>query len=151
MPMNTKTPISSGEFEVSSSPLTSLSKLEGGGCNFGVVTEFTYQAYPHDYPVYSGMLIFLPHQVEALVNTFNAWAQSADGQNPKIACFICTGVPPPHFQPCYIVMPFYDGPEEEGRRIFKPFFDLGPTVDHTHEHPYIEQVSSLTSQRPKAY
>jgi hypothetical protein len=120
--------------------------IRGGGCNFGVVTEFTYQAYPHDYPVYSGMLVFLPHQAQALVDTFNKW-EKADGQNPKTANMFVVGVPPPHFQPTYMIMPFFDGPEDEGRRIFKPFFDLGPVADLTKQHPYVEQVPSPEQYR----
>ena len=117
----------------------------GGGSNFGVVTEFTYQAYPHLNPVYSGMLVYTPAQIEALVETFNHWFASPDGENPKTAFFVVTCSPPPSFTPTIALLPFFDGDEAEGRRIFKPFFDIGPAADLTKSHPYVEQVNSLDS------
>jgi len=104
-----------------------------------VVTEFTYQAYPHPNPVYSGLLVFTPDKLEALVGAFNIWLAES-GENPKTSCFIAVGQPPPVFAPMFIVVIFHDGSEEEGRGIFKPFFDLGPVVDMTASRPYVEQV-----------
>ena len=118
--------------------------IRGGGGNFGVVTEFTYQAYPHAYPVYAGLLVFAPTQLEALVNTFNKWIETEDGKDPKAALFYTCSRAPPDFVPTIALIPFYDGHEVEGRRIFKPFFDLGPLADMTKEMPYVALVSSFT-------
>lgn len=88
------------------------------------------------------MLGYTPDHLEALVDTFNKWFVTDDGQNPKTAFFIATAMPPPHFQPTFLLLVFYDGDETEGRRIFKPFFDIGPVVDLTREGPYVEVVAS---------
>jgi FAD/FMN-containing dehydrogenase len=111
----------------------------GGGCNFGVVTEFTYQAYPHPNPVYSGMLIFTPDHLESIIETVNNWYET-DGQNPKTAFLLGVVCSPPEFTPTLAAIIFYDGEESEGRRIFKPFFDLNPVADMTNVHPYVQQV-----------
>ena len=107
-----------------------------------MVTEFTYQAYPHAYPVYSGMIVYTPDHLQAVVETFNKWFDTEDGKNPKAAFFVATAQPPPHFKPTLVVIVFYDGDETEGRRIFKPFFDINPVADLTHSQPYVEQVLS---------
>jgi hypothetical protein len=135
--MNTQT--CGGAFEV---PLAQSIKLTiGGGVNFGIVTEFTYQAYPHPQSVYSGMLIYTPDHIEALVKTYNEWSKTADGLNPKTTFFIATVQAPPMFTPALAALPFYDGDEVEGRRIFKPFFDINPVADLTNSHPYVAQVT----------
>jgi hypothetical protein len=114
--------------------------ITGGGCNFGVVTEFTYQAYPHSHPVYSGLLVFTPAHLEVLVEAFNTWI-STGGKDPKTWCSIAVASPPPAFVPMIIVLIFYDGNEEEGIANFKPFYDIGPFVDMTRPRPYVEQVN----------
>jgi len=131
-------PISSGAFEV---PVCSQLELKttGGGGNFGVVTEFTYQAYPHPNPIYSGLLVFPPPHLEAIVQAHNTW-MTGGGQDPKTACTLVIGQDPPTFVPMIVVIIFYDGPEEEGRANFKPFFDVGPVADMTGPRPYVEQV-----------
>lgn len=116
----------------------------GGGGNFGVVTEFVYKAYPHEYPVYSGLLVYTTDQLETFVDTFNRWFESPNGRNPKTALFIAISRPPPRYAPAIAALPFYDGPEEEGRHIFKPFFDIFPVTDLTGELPYVEQAPPLT-------
>ena len=87
------------------------------------------------------MLIYKPSDLEALVEIFNTWFSSEDGQNLKTSMFIVTCAPHPTFTPTFVVVPFYDGDEVEGRRIFKPFFDIGPAVDLTGSHPYVKQVA----------
>lgn len=119
-----------------------LTLQPGGGCNFGVVTEFTYQAYHHPHPVYSGLLVFTPDMLESIVETINAWIEG-DGKNPKCAFILATACPPPAFTPTFAGLIFYDGDESEGRRVFKPFFDLGPVADLTNTHPYVQQVLSI--------
>ena len=107
-----------------------------------MVTEFTYQAYPHAFPVYAGLIIYTPDHLEAIVETFNKWYDTDDGKNPKAAFFLGTAQPPPDFQPGLILIVFYDGDEIEGRRLFKPFFDLNPVADLTRSIPYVELVIS---------
>jgi len=90
------------------------------------------------------MLVFTPAHLEAVVATFNTWVAEG-GQNPKTAFFVAIGQPPPAFVPMIVVMVFYDGTEEEGRAIFKPFFDLNPVADLTVSRPYVEQVPLIFS------
>lgn len=92
-------------------------------------------------------MVFAPTQLEALVHTFNKWTQTEDGKNPKTAFFYTCARAPPDFIPTIAMLPFYDGDEAEGRRIFKPFFDLGPVVDLTKQIPYVEQVHSLKANK----
>jgi hypothetical protein len=40
-----------------------------------------------------------------------------------------------------VVLPFYNGPEEEGRKKFKAFLDVGPVADLMKMLPYEEQNS----------
>jgi len=96
----------------------------GGGVNFGIVIEFSYQAYPQAQNVYSGWVIFKPTDLEALVAAFNHWFASEDAKNPKTALLLITCAPPPSFTPTFVAVPFFNGDETEGRRIFKPFFDI---------------------------
>lgn len=77
--------------------------------------------------------------LEALVDTLNVWWPN-EGQNPKCAFVLAVGSPPPAFQPTLMTVIFYDGPEDEGRQLFKKFFDLGPVADMTNSHPYVMQV-----------
>jgi hypothetical protein len=88
------------------------------------------------------MIIYAPDHLEAVVEAFNKWFDTEDGKNPKAAFFVATAQPPPHFKPTLVVIVFYDGDETEGRRIFKPFFDINPVADLTHSQPYVEQVLS---------
>lgn len=86
------------------------------------------------------MVVYSPDQLELLVDTYNNWLKTPDGKNPKTSWMVTTACPPPHHQPTLAVLPFYDGDETEGRRIFKPFFDINPVADLTHAQSYVEQV-----------
>lgn len=133
--------------------LTSESNFLGGGSNFGVVTEFTYQGHHHSGPVYSGTLVFKPDQLEALVETVKKWYK-IDGQNPKTLLLLLLGSPPPEFRPTLGAVVFYDGSETEGRHIFKPFFELNPVQDLTNAHSYVEQVcisNKFTNPYPNGF
>ncbi|GJE99792.1 FAD-binding oxidoreductase [Phanerochaete sordida] len=118
--------------------------IRGAGSNFGVVTYFVLKAYPQTNPVWSGLVVFTPPQLPALIKAARTWAASASEDE---SCFIFFACPPPAFQPMPVLLPFFNGPEEDARKRFKPFFDVGPVADMTKVIPY-EQQNSL--QNPMA-
>jgi FAD/FMN-containing dehydrogenase len=119
--------------------------VRGGGCNFGVVTEFVYQLHPQRRTVYAGMLVFPAAVLEKFVAIVTEWWANGKGPGEKEAMVqMLTRGPDravrlismlffesPHLnkkaplQPCIVAIVFYNGSEVEGRANFKRFFDLG--------------------------
>ena len=86
--------------------------------------------------------------LESLVETFNSWWPN-EGQDPKCCFLLACASPPPHHAPTLAAIIFYDGSEEQGRKHFKKFFELGPVADMTDSHPYVVQVHpSYIPSRP---
>lgn len=118
--------------------------IKGAGSNFGVVTYFVLKAYPQPNPVWSGLVIFTPPQLEAVNKAATTWLQTASVDESAMIFVAC---PPPAFQPAIALLPFFNGPAEEGRKRFSAFFDVGPVADLTKELPY-DDMNSL--QNPMA-
>ncbi|KAG6889203.1 hypothetical protein C0995_002663 [Termitomyces sp. Mi166 len=112
--------------------------IRGGGCNFGVVTEFVLRLHPQREKVYSGMLVFPPPLLERLVDVTGKWLEEAGEKEAMMQ--VLTMVPDGKF--AILVFPFFNGSEAEGRENFKAFFDLGPIADLTKEMPY-EEINAL--------
>jgi FAD/FMN-containing dehydrogenase len=55
--------------------------IRGGGCNFGVVTEFVYKVHPQRKTVYAGSIVFALPTLEKLIAATNNWW--AEGHNEK--------------------------------------------------------------------
>ena len=108
----------------------------GAGSNFGVVTSFVLKAYPQPNPVWSGLVIFAPQQLSAVIRAAQIWEKSVSQDESCMIFFAC---PPPAFTPALALVPFFNGPAAEGRARFKPFFDVGPVADMTQEIPYEQQ------------
>ncbi|KAL5530239.1 hypothetical protein ACEPAF_6496 [Sanghuangporus sanghuang] len=111
--------------------------IRGGGCNFGICTEFVFRLHEQRPTVYSGILIYPPPLVDQVLNVTAGWLQ---GKPRPDACLLqaITRGPPPEYTPCIVVIPFYNGTEEEGRKIFSRFLDIGP-IDLTKAVPYEQQ------------
>ncbi|EJD46593.1 FAD-binding domain-containing protein [Auricularia subglabra TFB-10046 SS5] len=107
--------------------------IRGGGSNFGIVAQFTFRLYPQLSTVWSGLLIFTPDKLSELFRGLETWYNSAGEDEGVNVFFGCT---PPAFMPALVVLPFFNGPAEEGRAKFKAVLDVGPVADMTSEMPY---------------
>lgn len=121
-----------------------LNALRGGGCNFGVVTEFVLGLHPQRPTVYAGIMVFpgTPELLDPLRASLSTWWSQAS--DDEAAVFGVTA-PPGGGHPVYMMIAFYNGDEEEGKKRFKPFLDLNPIVNTAAELPY-EKLNSLQNE-----
>ncbi|KIX03205.1 uncharacterized protein Z518_06757 [Rhinocladiella mackenziei CBS 650.93] len=116
--------------------------LQGAGQNFGVVTEFVFKAYDQG-DVWAGMLIFppVPEVMDKLVAATNELYGPDENGKTKVAGRGAGGIgvarpPPANGQVMILITVIYFGTEEEGKKMYKPFHDIGPVVDTTAMVPY---------------
>ncbi|EJD01263.1 uncharacterized protein FOMMEDRAFT_169418 [Fomitiporia mediterranea MF3/22] len=138
--------------------------IRGGGCNFGVVTEFVFKLYEQRRTIYAGVLIYPPSLVNTLIQALNNWWQKGPSKKEGIT-LVLTCDSPPECYPCAIIMLFYNGSEQGGRTVFKAFLDLSKSpragsqrsvlakpdpepLDQTSEMPY-ENLNTLMN--PNVY
>ncbi|KAF1964656.1 FAD-binding domain-containing protein [Bimuria novae-zelandiae CBS 107.79] len=107
--------------------------MRGAGQNFGVVTAFTFRAWPQENPVFAGPLIFLPEKLVKVVEFMNAFHEKTDGDQVMILAIAC---PPPARAPVALTMLFHNGTLEEGQAFFKDLIDVGPVANMTGMMPY---------------
>ena len=102
--------------------------IRGAGAQFGIVTRFTSRVHKQG-KVWSGSLVFTPDKLPDLVaaaNNFHA-KQNRDGHCMTLGI----GYGPDGASHLLIVSPFYDGPEEDGRRFFSELLEAGPVANMT--------------------
>ncbi|KKK14878.1 FAD binding domain protein [Aspergillus rambellii] len=119
--------------------------LRGAGYNFGVVVEFTYQAYEQKEPVYAGILAFTPDKVEAVVEVLNKLL--LDTPDPRAGAMCIFAQPRGAPVPMANLVIFFNGAHEEGEKHFAALLALGPVVNTAGMMPY-SQVNAL--QNPMA-
>jgi FAD/FMN-containing dehydrogenase len=136
--------------------------LRGGGGNFGVVTEFVYQAYPVGPDV---MFTFVFHDgrgdnMKKGIQLYRDYSASAPDE---VSSLLFTGrIPPdPHHFPTEIHnVPYvtfaamYAGDPEEGRAVLQPLQNFGqeqdiePLLDFSDVMPYVEAQRILDEDYP---
>ena len=113
--------------------------IRGGGGNFGVVTEFTFQAHNLN-TVYGGPTLWPIEQVEEIMEWFDGFIRKAsDDINGFIATMIIPESPfPEHLHNkkfCGIVW-CYVGDMTKAKEVFAPILAKKPIFAHVGEMPY---------------
>ncbi|KAK5173813.1 uncharacterized protein LTR77_002494 [Saxophila tyrrhenica] len=117
--------------------------LNGAGQNFGVTTEFVFQAHPQD-KIYMGTMLFPAEAISKLVAALNElYKVNETPQGPqtkslgRAMSLVGFAKPPPAEGKTMVLMnAVFDGPEEEGKKMFQPFFDIGPAVNEMRMDAY---------------
>ena len=86
------------------------------------------------------MILFKPEQLEDVVKAFKEYSYIPDAKSTTTMIMGCL---PPTFDPVVAVIACYDGPEEQGRKLYKPFFDANPFADRTTIRTFLEMVHRL--------
>lgn len=105
--------------------------LRGGGGNFGVVTEFTYQLHEVGPMVTAGMLLYPRAMARGVARHYRDWIESAPREVGGGIAFISA---PPHEpippevqgKPMVGVILAYFGPEADAEEALRPMVEFGP-------------------------
>lgn len=118
--------------------------LRGAGYNFGVVVDFTYQAYQQRNEVFAGLISFPPEKLEKVIEGLNASLLSGD---PRSGAICILAQPPGAPVPMANCICFYNGSYEEGSKHFSDLLALEPVMNTIGMIPY-EKLNTL--QNPMA-
>ncbi|KAF5363801.1 hypothetical protein D9756_000780 [Leucocoprinus leucothites] len=99
--------------------------VRGGGCNFGVVTEFVLALHPQRKTVFSGTVIFHGSQLESIVDFAQEWYPNVNQKEGMILVITCD----PDGVPIILCQLFFNGSEEDGRAKFKKLYDIGTSTN----------------------
>jgi FAD/FMN-containing dehydrogenase len=105
--------------------------LRGGGGNFGVVTEFTYQLHDVGPMILGGMLLYPREMARDVMRHYRDWIEAAPREIGGAMAFISA---PPHDpvpaevqgKPMVGVILAYFGELADGEEALRPMTDFGP-------------------------
>lgn len=131
--------------------------LRGGGGNFGIVTEFTYQLHPVGPEV---AFTFILHNAEGdnLKRAIQFYRDYASQAPDEVSTIMAAGIIPPepelfpepiHHKRFVLFGAMYAGAATEGQQVMKPLIDFGePLVDFSGVMPYVEAQKAFDADYP---
>lgn len=113
--------------------------IRGGGGNFGIVTSFTFRAYPVK-EVYAGPTLWPVEQTPEIMEWYHEFMENApDELNGFFAILTIPGPPFPealhHKKFCGVVW-CYAGDMAKAEEVFKPIRAKAPIFEHVGQMPY---------------
>ena len=129
--------------------------LRGGGGNFGVVTEFTFQLHEVGPILLAGMLVYPAAMAAELTRFWRDYMLDAPDEVGSAIAFLTAPpadfVPPPvQGQPIVGVVVCYNGDPEEGRRVLAPLMEFGPpAVNLVQPMPYVAVQQLINEGAPE--
>jgi FAD/FMN-containing dehydrogenase len=129
--------------------------LQGGGGNFGIVTRFTYQAYPVGPDVYFMAVFYSAENDREILRAFRDFVAQAPDEVTTLAdlgVFPEGSEFPEELQgtPFTALVGMYAGLAGEGERAFAPLRELGkPLLDLSGPKTYVEVQTFFDADYPK--
>ena len=128
--------------------------LRGGGGNFGIVTEFTFQLHPVGPVVLGGLLMYPAAMGADLVRFWRDFMLEAPEEVGSGVAFITA--PPADFVPEPVrghpvvgVVVCYAGSVEEGQSVLAPLLEFGPpAISMVQPMPYVAVQQLLDPANP---
>jgi FAD/FMN-containing dehydrogenase len=128
--------------------------LRGGGGNFGVVTEFEFEAREIGPTVAAGLILYPMDDAPDVIRFFREYTESAP---EELTCLLVLRIAPPapflpesvHGKPVVGIAALYAGAPEEGAHVLAPLKSFGsPLADTISPKPYTTHQSFLDSGQP---
>ncbi len=129
--------------------------VRGGGGNFGIVTEFTFQLHPVGPLVFGGALFQPAAKAKELLQFYREWARALPDEMTTMIAFLIAPpgpfVPPPLVgAPMVAVALCHIGTLEQGAELVKPLRELAPpAIDLLGPIPYTSLQTMFDTSAPK--
>ena len=68
--------------------------IRGGGCNFGICTEFVFRLHDQRRSVYSGIITFPGTRLHDIVDVIKSWWENGPTENEAIFHTLASGLEP---------------------------------------------------------
>jgi FAD/FMN-containing dehydrogenase len=128
--------------------------LRGGGGNFGVVTEFEFEAHPLGTELVAGMLVYPLGQAPEVLGFVRERMEAAPDELTSFPVFITAPPQPPfppalHGKPVLAVGVAYAGAIDDGMRAVEPLKQFAvPALDVAGPMPYLALQTMLDESAP---
>ncbi|CZR67719.1 related to 6-hydroxy-D-nicotine oxidase [Phialocephala subalpina] len=109
--------------------------MKGAGSIFGIVTKFVLKAHEQKNLVWKGEMGFKRSQLRGVCDVINK-TMGEENNGGKASVLMLSGVLPGTSEVGIILIPWYNGPEDEAKTFFAPLLEMEPIFDTTKMMPF---------------
>jgi len=131
--------------------------IQGGGGNFGIVTEFEFRLHAMRTQVLAGPII---HPAGRAREVLRFYRDFIEGAPDELSAYVNLRTAPPlewmpadlRGKPVVMLVPFYSGNPDEGERLLRPLREFGPpAADLMQLKPYLAHQSMFDAAVPHGW